>query len=223
MSTIVVIAPHPDDETLGCGGTLLRHKAQNDSIHWLIMTTMSEKGGYSSKKIKQRSLEIRAVANEYFFDSFYQAKFDSSRLDMVPKVDLINEIASFLNKIKPDTIYLPYRNDAHSDHKIVFDASAACTKSFRFPFLNKIRVYETLSETEFALSSGAREFHPNLFINISLFLEHKIKIMELYHGEIGEHPFPRSAINIRSLARLRGATSGCNYAESFMSLKEILY
>jgi len=221
MSTILVIAPHPDDETLGCGGTLLRHKAQSDSIHWLIMTSMSEKGGYSSKNIKQRSTEINSVADAYSFDSVHQADFDSSRLDLVPKVDLIDEIASFINVIKPDTIYLPYRNDAHSDHKIVFDGTAACTKSFRFPFVKKIRAYETLSETEFGLSPEDRGFHPNLFINISQFLDQKIEIMELYNGEMGDHPFPRSAINIRSLAILRGATSGCNYAESFMSLKEI--
>jgi len=221
MSIVVVIAPHPDDETLGCGGTLLRHKAQNDSVHWLIMTSMSEKNGFDTEKIKQRSTEINSVANAYSFDSFHQAEFDSTRLDMVSKADLISEVSSFLNIIKPDTIYLPYRNDAHSDHKIVFDTAVACTKSFRSPFVRKIRAYETLSETEFGLCPEDKGFRPNLFIDISQFLDHKIQIMGLYQGEMGEHPFPRSIINIRSLAVLRGATAGCEYAESFISLKEI--
>lgn len=80
---------------------------------------------------------------------------------------------------------------------------------------------ETLSETEFALSTKEDSFIPNVFVDVSSYIEKKIMIMNVYQSEIGEHPFPRSERNIRALATLRGATAGCEYAESFMLLKEI--
>jgi LmbE family N-acetylglucosaminyl deacetylase len=81
---------------------------------------------------------------------------------------------------------------------------------------------ETLSETEFTPSTKEDSFTPNLFIDITNFIDRKIEIMNIYKGETGPHPFPRSERNIRSLATFRGATAGCEYAESFMILKEIL-
>jgi LmbE family N-acetylglucosaminyl deacetylase len=81
---------------------------------------------------------------------------------------------------------------------------------------------ETLSETEFSLSTKEDSFVPNVFIDISKYMNKKIEIMKSYKGEMGEHPFPRNEKNIRALATYRGATSGCEYAESFMLLKEIM-
>ena len=221
MSIVLVIAPHPDDETLGCGGSLLRHKAEGDDIHWLIMSRATKSSGFTEEKVKQQKVDILSVAESYPFKSFYQTKFEATRLDTIPKIEVINEVSAFLNETQADTLYLPYPKDAHSDHKVVFDAAAACTKSFRFPFVRKIRVYETLSETEFGLQTDLNGFQPNLFINISDYLSQKISIMNLYHGEMQDHPFPRSEKNISSLATLRGATAGWEFAEAFISLKEI--
>ncbi len=219
---IIIVAPHPDDETLGCGGTLLRHKAEGDEIHWLIMTTITEQAGFNKERIESRKKEIDAVAKKYQFCSVYQTQFVATTLDMVANSDLIKEVSGFFNKVKPDTVYLPFRNDVHSDHAAVFDAAASCTKSFRYPFIRRVLVYETLSETEFSIQPDGSGFKPNLWVDISLYLEEKIKIMQMYKGEIGEHPFPRSERNIRALATLRGATAGVNEAEAFISIKEII-
>ena len=81
---------------------------------------------------------------------------------------------------------------------------------------------ETLSETEFAPSSASDNFVPNVFVDVSQYIEKKIQIMNIFESEISKHPFPRSEKNIKALATLRGATSGCEYAESFMLLKEVL-
>ncbi len=81
---------------------------------------------------------------------------------------------------------------------------------------------ETLSETEFALSTKEDSFAPNVFVDISIFMDKKLEIMNIFKGELGEHPFPRSERNLLALATLRGATAGCEYAESFVLLKEIL-
>mgnify|MGYP004007698689 CR=1 FL=1 len=219
---ILVVAPHPDDETLGCGGTLLRHHADGDEIHWLIMTTITEKAGFSKERIESRKQEIDTVAEKYQFSSVRQTQYVTTTLDIVANNELISEISDFIGKVKPDTIYVPYRNDIHSDHTAVFDAVVSCTKSFRYPFICRVRVYETLSETEFSIRPDDTGFHPNLWVDISSYLEEKIKIMQLYEGEMGQPPFPRSEKNIRALATLRGSTAGVDAAEAFVTLKEII-
>jgi LmbE family N-acetylglucosaminyl deacetylase len=135
--------------------------------------------------------------------------------------ELIGKISKVINDVKPNIIYLPFKGDVHSDHRKIFEAAYSCTKSFRYPFIKKIYMIETLSETEFAPSTKEDSFIPNIFVNISEYMDKKIEIMKVFESEIAEHPFPRSERNLKALATLRGATAGCEYAESFMLLKEI--
>ena len=222
MSNVLVFAPHPDDETLGCGGTLLRHYANKDKIHWSVMTRISENSGYSKDQVESRDKEIKDIVNSYGFSSVHLSKFDTGTLDILPKQKLIKEVSRVVNITKPEIIYLPFCGDIHSDHRVVFDAVSACTKSFRYPFIHKVRVYETISETEFGISPDSMGFRANLWIDISEYLEKKILIMKKYNGEMKEHPFPRSERNIRALATIRGSTADVEAAEAFMSLKEII-
>jgi hypothetical protein len=97
----------------------------------------------------------------------------------------------------------------------------ACTKSFRYPFIKRVLMYECLSETEFAPALPEKAFIPNYFVDISDFIDKKLEIMEIYESEIDEHPFPRSLNNIKALAHFRGASVGVNYAEAFQLLKFI--
>jgi LmbE family N-acetylglucosaminyl deacetylase len=221
MNKILVIAVHPDDETLGCGGTLLKHKANGDEIHWLIVTDIKESEGYDISAIKQRNKEIKKVENLYGFTSVNKLDLSTTKVDTYSMSVLVSKISSVIDRIKPDTIYLPFKGDVHSDHKYIFDAAYSCTKIFRYPFIKKIYMMETLSETEFSLSTKEDSFVPNVFIDISKYMNKKIEIMKSYKGEMGEHPFPRNEKNIRALATYRGATSGCDYAESFTLIKEI--
>jgi len=222
VSTVLVVAPHPDDETLGCGGTLLRHCDEGDQINWLIVTSMLEDAGFKKDRILSRQQEIEMVSRKYGFSSVQQLGFRTAGLDSVPRKILIGEISAFVAQIRPNILYVPFRNDVHSDHGAVFDAVAACSKSFRYPCVNKIRAYETLSETEFNVRPDNAVFRPNLWIDISGYLEKKIEIMRMYDGEMGEFPFPRSDTNIRALATYRGALAGVQAAEAFVSLKELL-
>ena len=221
MNKILVIAVHPDDETLGCGGTLLKHKANGDEIHWLIATDIKESEGYDIPAIKQRNKEIKKVENLYGFTSVNKLDLSTTKVDAYSMSVLVSKISSVIDRIKPDTIYLPFKGDVHSDHKYIFDAAYSCTKIFRYPFIKKIYMMETLSETEFSLSTKEDSFVPNVFIDISKYMNKKIEIMNIYESEIGKHLFPRCEKNMRALATYRGATSGCDYAESFMLIKEI--
>lgn len=215
---ILVIAVHPDDETLGAGGTLLKHKAIGDEIHWLICTTLDHHHSYFEKREK----ELNCASDAYGFNSVHNLRLKTMQLDEYPMCKLIDLISTVINEIKPNIIYLPFKGDVHSDHRKIFEASFACTKSFRYPFIKKIYMMETLSETEFAPSTKEDSFIPNVFVDISQYFEEKIEIMKIYENEIASHPFPRSERNLKALATLRGATCGFEYAESFMLLKEIL-
>jgi len=158
---VIAIAPHPDDESFGCGGTLLRHKAEGDSIHWLIMTNIHTEHGYSQNQVNTRKKEIKKVVKMYGFDSVHALDFPTTKLDTIPLGDIINKISAVFTKVKPNILYLPYRSDIHSDHRIVYEASIACTKWFRYPFVRNIYSYETLSETDMAMESTPSGFHPN--------------------------------------------------------------
>lgn len=221
MKKVLVIAPHPDDETLGCGATLLRHIAEGDEVSWLVVTAISAEIGFSAERVAGRNAEIEAVARAYGFQETIRAGFPTMALDTVPIAKLIDEIGVAVRRIAPDTLYLPYRNDAHSDHAYVFDAAVACTKTFRYPSVRSVYVYETLSETEFGLRTDDPRFRPNHFVNVSGWLERKIEVMRLYEGEMSEFPFPRSEVCIRAQAALRGSQAGVEAAEAFMLIKEI--
>ena len=222
MKNILVIAPHPDDETLGCGGTLLRHIDEGNKVYWLLGTTIKEGQGFSSDRVNSRQKEIKKVSEMYGFAGYKQLDFNTTELDQVPRNILVQQISEYVNEVKPNTIYLPYRNDVHSDHAQIFDASVACTKSFRYPFVRKVCVYETLSETEFGMRTDDSGFKPNMWVDISNYLERKIEIMKIFESELRNHPFPRSVENIIGLAKLRGSTANTDAAECFVILKEIL-
>jgi len=222
VKKILVIAPHPDDETLGCGGSILRHIEEGDEVHWVVVTSIDELSCFTDDRKNSRRDEILKVSLEYGFKGVHELKFNSMQLDTLEKGVVIAAMSGVFNEVKPDTVYVPFRLDAHSDHEVVHDAAMACTKSFRYPFIKTVRVYETLSETEFGMRPENTGFKPNTFIDVSSYLPKKIKIMSLYEGEMGNHPFPRSVDSLKALALLRGTVAGCYYAEAFMTVKEII-
>ena len=222
MKKVLAVAVHPDDETLGCGGALLKHKNNGDDIYWLIITSIDVENGWEKDKVESRQKEIDSVSKMYGFCVTHSLNFPTTRLDTVPMKDLISEISKIIHNVEPDIIYVPNRSDIHTDHQVAFKAIMSCTKVFRNSFIRKILMYECLSETEFSPSLQTDVFIPNVFVDITGFLEEKIKIMKMYRGEMGTFPFPRSEENIRALAMYRGATAGVEAAEAFVLLKEVL-
>jgi LmbE family N-acetylglucosaminyl deacetylase len=220
MKTIV-IAPHPDDEVLGVGGTLLRRKAEGAKVAWLIVTGISAEHGWGGEKIKQRSDEIKRVTELFGFDEVFNLDFPTTQLDRVPVSDLVAGVSKVFSSFEPEEVFVPHPSDVHTDHRMVFDAVASCTKWFRYPSVKRVLAYETLSETDFGLGTD-QCFRPNVFVDIEPFLNKKIQAMEIYASELGAFPFPRSIEAIRALAALRGAASGFKAAEAFELLRERL-
>jgi LmbE family N-acetylglucosaminyl deacetylase len=216
----LVIAPHPDDETLGCGGTLLRACAEGDEVYWLIVTGISEALGFTYERVAARATEIDSVAAAYGFSETIQLDFPTTTLDAIPMRDLVSAIGLAASRIEPTDIYLPHRRDAHSDHAAVFDAAISLSKWFRYGSVERVFVYETQSETDFDLFPDSPGFRPNVFVDISETLDRKIEIASIFESEFVEHPFPRSFEGMRALAKLRGAASGFIAAEAFMLLRQ---
>lgn len=221
FDVILCCAPHADDESLGCGGTLLRHVAEGDEVHWLLFTEMRETQGFSPDRIATRAQEIQTVAQAYGFAGTHKLGFPTTELDTIAQSALVGAVSKVMAQVRPSVMYVPYRYDAHTDHGCVFDAAMACTKSFRYPSVRRALAYETLSETEFGLRPGGTAFKPNHFVNIKPWLEAKLSILRTYVSEMGTFPFPRSEECVRAQGRLRGSQVGLEAAEAFMLLKDI--
>ena len=159
---------------------------------------------------------------KYSFTSTVELSLPPAKLDTLPFEEIIEPVSTIINKIQPNVVYTAYRNDAHTDHKIVFDAVMAATKSFRFPFVKRVLAYETISETDFGCKPEDGGFRPNVFINITEYLTKKLDILNTFKSEMGEFPFPRSPEAVEALAKVRGVQCGALAAEAFMLIKEIL-
>jgi LmbE family N-acetylglucosaminyl deacetylase len=218
---VTVISPHPDDETLGCGGTLLKHKESGDQLDWIIVTR-AHSPQWDAALLDRKEGEIAAVAAAYGFDQVVRPGFPTMQLDTLPLGDLISSISDAVAQTKPDQLYLTHAGDIHSDHRLVFDATMSALKSFnRQTSVTRLLSFETLSSTEAAPANPARAFVPNVFSDVTPFIERKLEIMSLYETELQPFPLPRSLESIRALARFRGATVGLEYAEAFMLIREL--
>lgn len=221
MRKVIVISAHPDDEILGVGGTLLKHKKNGDILAWLIITVVSEEYGFTKERVNSRKEEINQVGNMVGFTFVYNLNYPTMSLNSDIINEMIPKISTVFSEFQPEIIYVMNRSDAHSDHRYTFEAVMACTKSFRFPYIKRVLMYECISETEFAPQLPEKVFIPNYFVDISEFFDKKLEIMQVYQSELGEHPFPRSNKNIEALATFRGATVGVKFAEAFQLLKFI--
>lgn len=217
---VLVIAPHPDDETLGCGGTLLKHVAAGDSVSWVIVTKAYEPR-WSSEVIERREREIEQVSAAYGFAQRFRLTFPAARLDTVPLEELLHSINEIVATVKPDWIYTVHTGDIHSDHRVVFEATMSAVKSFASSGVQRILSYETISSTDAMPPGATTVFLPNVYCDITPFIERKLEIMSLYRGEVHPYPMPRALESIRALARFRGATVATEYAEAFMLLREL--
>lgn len=208
MKRALVVSVHPDDETIGMGGTILKLKEQKNEVFWLNITNGN----------KQQEKYIPLVANYYSFSEFYCLGFPEIHLTDASYKELVPAINRVINSIKCDTIFLPNRSDIHTDHQVSFKAVMSACKSFRAEYVKTVLTYETLSETEFSPALPENVFIPNVFSDISTFIEMKIEALGIYKSELMGSNSPRSVQVVRALSKYRGSRIGVDYAESFMLL-----
>ena len=221
MSKVLVVAVHPDDETLGCAGTIMKHKDQGDMVFWMIITSIrNHPNGYPPEVVAKRDQVIKTVSEAYGFDGVVELNIPTTLVDKYDLSALVSKVSKSIDDIKPDVVYMMHEHDVHSDHRVSFSAVYSCLKSFRHPYINKIYSFEALSETEFAVPTSSNTFIPTVFVDITEYIGKKLDIMSLYDTELMDEPFPRSLSSIKALARLRGSRAGVMYAEAFQLLFE---
>jgi LmbE family N-acetylglucosaminyl deacetylase len=218
---VLVFAPHPDDETLGCGGFLLNLKKSGNEINWLIFTEMKEEYGWNSNQVLQKKKQILSVSKKYGFKNLYSLGYKPSSLDEVSNTELVSKIKKILTSLKPDIILIPHHADIHTDHQVAHKVILSAAKNFRNKYIKTIISYETLSETEFASPIKDNIFLPNFYVDISNNFEKKLQIMKIYKQELMKEPFPRSKSSIKAQARVRGSRIGVKFAEAFSILLDI--
>lgn len=218
--TLLVIAPHPDDEVLGCGGTIARYAAAGATVHVAVVTTgrsprFQEEGVARVRAEAARAHTLLGVAEAHFLD------LPAAELDGVAHADLNASIGSLINRVRPTTLFLPFLGDIHLDHQLVFRSVMVAARPCAEYFPQRLLAYETLSETNWSAPYLGPHFQPNFFIEITDTLERKIEAFQCYESQCRHFPDERSPEALRALAQLRGATVCRHAAEAFVVVREV--
>lgn len=218
---ILIIAPHPDDEVLGCGATMRKHATDGHRVYVLIATRGSARL-FDQQKVENVRVEaleahrILGVTETFFLD------FPAPELDTVAVADISRAFAKIIADNNIDTLYLPHRGDIHHDHRLVFNAGLVAARPVGNYSVREIYCYETLSETEWAAPFSDDAFIPNAFVDVTNSFEYKINAMQCFKSQLKPFPASRSVESLEALAKFRGSTVGFHKAESFMIIRQIV-
>ncbi len=224
MSKILVVAPHPDDEVLGVGGTIRKKVNQGDEVFVAIVTNANKSDPikYSEGKLinvrneAEKACSILGVKKVFFED------FPAPALDQYPGHLMAEAISKIIKETGAEILFVPFRGDIHNDHKAVFDACMVAARPVGNYSVNKIFAYETMSETEWAYPFAGEGFISNRFESLSVEeFGAKINAMNCYKSQVRDFPNPRSIEALKALAKYRGSTISSERAEAFMVIREI--
>jgi LmbE family N-acetylglucosaminyl deacetylase len=212
---VLVVAAHPDDEILGVGGTLLKHRSMGDEIY-ICMVTKAYEPEWTKNYIENKLKEAKEVDKILGTEERIFCNFPTVKLNTISSGEFNKKISDAINDVKPDVIYTHFRNDLNQDHWIIYDAvmvSSRPTTSRKI----KVLTFETLSSSEW----NNAPFVPNTFVDITEFIDKKIEAFLKYGSEVKKYPHPRSKEGIRIWANKRGIEICSEYAEAFVLIREI--
>jgi LmbE family N-acetylglucosaminyl deacetylase len=216
---ITVIAPHPDDETLGAGGTIARFAAEGAEVSVLIVSghlpPLYDSNAFEiTHREALEAFEVLGVARSEFL------RIPATKVNEVPVAELNGKVMKFVREARPEMVLIPYP-DRHIDHRIIFDASAVACRPVGANPPQIVLAYETLSETHWNVPGIEPAFVPELFVDISASMAKKHKALEAYASQINDAP-SRSIEACEALAKFRGSQNGCAYAEAFKVVRIVL-
>ena len=215
---VIVFAAHPDDEALGCGGTLACHIDNGDNVFVVFMSdgvTSRNVNGGEGEELSLRNKSAYESCNIIGFRKPEFVNFPDNRMDTIALLDVVQKVEYFINKYKPSIIYTHYQNDLNIDHQITYRAvMTACRPQPNF-CVKEIYSFEVSSSTEWSLSSSGSAFNPKKFVDISTTLDRKLNALEAYSAEMRDFPHSRSIDAIKALSIYRGASVGVKFAEAF--------
>jgi len=218
MNTLFISA-HMDDEVLGCGGTIARHVTSGDRVfvafmaHRIYNRTFNKKKNEIEKRHARQVQDVLGYKEAVFFDML------DERLDTCIQ-DMLIPLEKYIKKVKPDVVYCPFRGDNSQDHRAVFDAARIAIRPSTNRAIRKVLMYEIPSSTEQSPPLYESAFLPNYYVDITKYIDKKIKAYRCYKTEKREYPHPRSEKGLRILAQKRGIEIGLDYAEAFMIIRD---
>lgn len=219
---ILVVAPHPDDEVLGVGGTMARYADEGQEVN-VVIVTKGESRFFDAAAVDGVREEARAahrllgIANTTFLD------FPAARLDQVEHRDLNIALGEVVRAQSPDIVFIPFRGDIHLDHQLVADSAMVAVRPTNGITVSEVYAYETLSETNWNASRGiTAAFVPDCYVRIPAQIERKLVAFRMFASQLRDFPHERSVEALEALARFRGATIGVAAAEAFMTIRRIL-
>ncbi len=218
---VLVIAPHPDDEVLGCGGTIAKLVKEKNEVYVAIVTKASPPL-FTEEYIAQGRREAM-LAHGYLGvkDTFF-CDLPAAQLDVTEHKKVNQALCDVINKVNPELLFIPFIGDMHLDHQAIFTSALVASRPNTNNFPKKILAYETLSETNWNAAYLTPGFTPNVFINISEYLPAKLKAFSAYQSQVKPFPHERSVEALEALAKLRGATVFCEAAEAFVLIREVV-
>lgn len=220
MSSILVIAPHPDDEILGVGGTMIKHVQSGNAVHVCIVTRGVEPF-FSNDLIETTRGEARVCHRTIGIKETFFLDFPSVILDKEYRHEINGKLLDVIQKTLPDEVYIPHWGDMQKDHQIVTEACMVALRPKYEHIVKQIYAYETLSETGWNIPNVQNEFIPNVYVDISEQLQAKLDAMRTYQTQLSDYPNPRSLEAVEALAKYRGSTVNVRAAEAFMLIREM--
>ena len=220
MKNVLVISAHPDDEVLGVGGTINKHVNEKDNVFVLFITDGAS-NVYPEEKVNKLKESAKKCAKELGIKKTFYADLPNQLLDELPLLKIAQTIEKVIEEVKPSIIYTHSRMDTNQDHRVVFEATLIAARPLPESSVKRILSYETLSSTEWRVLPN-QMFTPNYFVDISKYIDKKIKAFSCYTTEAKDFPHPRSAKGIRSLAEYRGISIGVEAAEAFVLIRELV-
>jgi N-acetylglucosamine malate deacetylase 1 len=223
--SILVLAAHPDDELLGCGGTLARHAEAGEKVHICILAegATSRDVNSVSKQDEVMVLQMAAVKAAEIIGAQPPrfAGLPDNRMDQVNLLDVVQIVEAQIAETAPDVIYTHHGGDLNVDHRITHAAALTAARPLPGQKAPDIFTFETLSSTEWSSAEQTPQFQPMRFVDISSQLPTKLQALNCYPSEIRAFPHPRSPEAVEALARYRGASAGVAAAEAFQVIRQV--
>jgi LmbE family N-acetylglucosaminyl deacetylase len=219
---ILIIAPHPDDEVLGAGGTIARLASEGNDITVAIVTKGWEPL-FPDSQVEQVRDEARRANELLGVKSLRFMDLDVTKLNMILKYEINRKFEQLIDEEKPQLVFLPFRGDLQEDHRQVFDACMVALRPLASrKYVKKVLCYETVSETHWTAAYVEPRFEPQLWMDVSNYFSKKLDAMRIYQSQLQREPDARSLEAISSLAKWRGSTAGMYAAECFVIIREHL-
>lgn len=217
---VLVIAPHPDDEIIGVGGTIAKRAKDGNEVY-VCVVTKGKSPLFNDEFIEQGRKECRKADKKLGVKETIFLDFPAVMLETVPRYEFNGKISEVVNSIKPDEVYIPHRGDMQIDHQMVVDAAMVAVRPRGNNYPKRVYAYETLSETGWNIPNIVNEFIPTVYEDITDTYEVKLEAMAIFESQLSVFPEARSIGAIEALAKYRGATVSVKAAEAFSLVREV--